>query len=265
MAVILCASATGSPGVTTTTLGLSLAWPRDVLLADCDRDPAQTIPAGYLRGMSFTGRGLTAVSRAQREGRPLAQHVWLQAVPLASTNNPDRRFLPGFSNPGSAMLFEGVWSDLGHAFAELGQSGIDVIVDAGRIGRSGLPAGLLSSADVIILLVKSSLRSLAATRLYLDALVNQVSAHTDRTTLALGVVGERRPYSAAEIADQFHLPVWLVLAQDPRAASVYLDGEPAPRKFSDGPLPRSLRAGATAMLGRLSALASERAGLRRMA
>ncbi|MDO4784373.1 MAG: hypothetical protein Q3997_04735 [Propionibacteriaceae bacterium] len=263
MAVIVCTSATGAPGVTTTTLGLALAWPRDVLLADCDRDPAQSVQAGYLRGLSFTGRGLNAVSRAQREGHPLAQHVWLQAVPLSSGTAPDRRFLPGFTHPGSAGLFEGAWTDLGHAFAELSGSGVDVLVDAGRAGRAGLPPGLIGSADVVLLLVNSTLRSLAATRLYLSGMAEQVASHTDRGTFALGVVGDQRPYSAAEISAQFELPVWLTLAHDPESASVYLDGQPEPKRFADAALPRSLRAGASSLLDQVNQLAAERAGLRR--
>lgn len=51
MAVIALASATGAPGVSTAALGLALTWPRHVLLADCDREPAQAVQAGYLRGM----------------------------------------------------------------------------------------------------------------------------------------------------------------------------------------------------------------------
>ena len=56
MAVVLLASATGSPGVTTTALGLALAWPRHCLVADCDRDPSQAVQAGYLRGMEPEAR-----------------------------------------------------------------------------------------------------------------------------------------------------------------------------------------------------------------
>ena len=36
MAVVALASASGSPGVTTTALGLALLWPRPVLLVEAD-------------------------------------------------------------------------------------------------------------------------------------------------------------------------------------------------------------------------------------
>ena len=57
MSVIVLTGGPGSPGVTTTSLGLTLCWPGDVMLSDCDRDPAQAIPAGYLRGLDLGGRG----------------------------------------------------------------------------------------------------------------------------------------------------------------------------------------------------------------
>lgn len=263
MAVVVCASATGAPGVTSTVLGLALAWPRDILLADCDRDPAQAIPAGYLRGIDVSGRGLLGLSRAHREGRSLVQEAWLQAVPLSSGTEPNRRFLPGFTHPGSAVLFQPVWPDVGHAFAELGDGGADVLVDAGRVGRDGLPPGLLAVADIVLLFVRSSLRSLAALRLHLPGVVEHVAAASDRAEIGLAVVGEGRPYSGAEIAQQFGQPVRLTVAFDPIAAGVYSDGEPEPRKFGEGALPRSMRVGATALTGRLAERDAERAGLRR--
>lgn len=262
MAVVVCASATGAPGVTTTALGLALAWPRDVLLADCDRDPAQVVQAGYLRGANLAGRGLLALSRAHREGRPLAQEVWMQAVPLSASDEPARRFLPGFTHPGSAALFQPVWSELGQAFVELADSGADVIVDGGRVGRDGLPAGLLSAADVVLLIVRSSLRSLVALRLHLPGVINQLATASDRASVGLAIVGEGRPYSAAEIGQQFGCPAWFSVAFDPQAAAVLSDGEPTPRRFGEAPLLRSLKVAASAVSERLNEQAAERDGLK---
>ena len=60
-----------------------------------------------------------------------------------------RLFLPGFTKPGSATHFGGVWEDLAEAFDRLGEVDIDVIIDCGRLGPHGLPAALLerSAAD----------------------------------------------------------------------------------------------------------------------
>lgn len=258
MTILVLASATGAPGVTTSALGLTVFWPRDALLADCDRDPAQVVQAGYLRGTDIEGRGLLALSRTHREGRPLTQEVWLQALPLAAATPPDHRYLPGFTHPGSAALFNPVWPELAAAFTELAQAGTDIIIDAGRIGRDGLPPALVMAADAVLVVVGSSLRSLVALRLHLPGLVDHVESLPGHAEVGLLVVGEGRPYSSGEIAAQFARPVWAGIAHDPAAASVFSDGEPPPRRFVDGPLPRSLRAAATRIVERVDTLTAER-------
>ena len=67
MAVIVLASAGHAPGVTTTALGLALAWPREVLLVDADRTPTQAVLAGYLRGERPGQHGLGRLLQAVRE------------------------------------------------------------------------------------------------------------------------------------------------------------------------------------------------------
>ncbi|PIE99655.1 MAG: hypothetical protein CR979_02650 [Propionibacterium sp.] len=258
MAVIICASATGSPGVTTTALGLALRWPQDVLLADCDRDPAQVVQAGYLRGVDMHNRGLLAVSYAHRENRPLINEVWNQAVPLTQNDEQQRRYLPGFTHPGSAELFIGVWADLGRAFAELAASGVDVIIDIGRIGREGIPRGLLEVADAVLVFTLSSLRSLAALRLHIPALLNSVSTSGGHGEVGLVLVGQGRPYSVNEVATQFELPVWASIAYDPSDALVLSDGAVEPRNYNEGTFTRSLITSAAAISQRIAANAQER-------
>ena len=50
MALIVLTSASGSPGVTSTALGLAMTWPRPVILVDADPTGARAIPAGYFGG-----------------------------------------------------------------------------------------------------------------------------------------------------------------------------------------------------------------------
>ncbi|WP_203567471.1 hypothetical protein [Aestuariimicrobium ganziense] len=99
MGLLVLASATGSPGVTTTALGLTLHWPRDVLLVDADRVPSQALEAGYLSQIPTAGRGLMALAQAHRERRDLAQAAWELAVPLPASAAPQRRYLAGFTHP----------------------------------------------------------------------------------------------------------------------------------------------------------------------
>ena len=50
MAVVALTSASGSPGVTTTAVGLALTWPRPVLLIEADPTGGSGVLAGYFRG-----------------------------------------------------------------------------------------------------------------------------------------------------------------------------------------------------------------------
>ena len=252
MAVVLFASATGSPGVTTTALALGLVWPRHSLVADCDRDPAQAIQAGYLRGMDHGGRGLMSMAQLHREGTPLAPELWRHTLPLTQGGDRERRFLPGFSTAGAARLFEHVWGPLGEALASLDDRGIDVLIDGGRISSAGLPLGLLAAADAVVVCVRSSLRSLAAARIHLATLEEQLRSMPSPTTAGLAVVGAGRPYAAGEIAAQFGLPCWLEPSWDPRPAVVLSDGADEPRRFHEGGFMGSFRADAKALSERLT-------------
>lgn len=254
MAVVVIASATGAPGVTTTALGLALTWPRHVLLADCDRDPSQAVQAGYLRGMDHGGRGLVALAHLHREGLPLAPEIWRHTLPLIQHGDVQRRFLPGFSTAGASRLFEHVWRSLGEAFEAHEQQGVDIIVDAGRIGSTGLPAGLLASADVVLVAVRSSLRSLAGARIHLATLDEQLRNIPAAPPAALAVLGPGRPYATGEISAQFGLPVWVETAWDPRAAEVLSDGADEPRRFHEGSFMSRFRADAKALSERLARL-----------
>jgi len=252
MATIVCASAAGAPGVTTTSLGLALTWSRDVLLADCDRDPSQAIQAGYLRGMDHGGRGLAALARLHRENRALAPDLWRHTVPLVQWGEEQRRFLPGFSQPATVRLFDSVWPELVDAFTALDERGVDVIVDAGRIGRDGLPLPLLAQADAVCILTHTSLRALAATRLHLPLVAEQLDQLPVAPAMGLVLVGPNKPYSSSEIAAQFGTPCWAELESNLKLASVLSDGAPEPRRFHNSSLMNQYRAMAARLRERVS-------------
>ena len=48
MAVVTLFSASGSPGVTVSALGMALAWQRHVMLVDADPTGSSAVLAGYL-------------------------------------------------------------------------------------------------------------------------------------------------------------------------------------------------------------------------
>ena len=242
MAILLLASAGGSPGVTTLAVGLALTWPRPILLAECDPGAHQAILAGYLGGRSTGGKGLLRVAEAHRDRRPLREAVLDQTLSLSAEEESRRLLLPGFTKPASAMHFGGVWEDLAEAFDRLGEVDMDVIIDCGRIGPSGPPAALLERSALTAVVVTSTLRSIMSARVHLPTLRDHPRlTSADREHIGLIVVGENQPYRRGEIARALDVPVITSIAYDRQSAAHLSDGRPRHRRFETSPLIRSIR------------------------
>jgi hypothetical protein len=134
----------------------------------------------------------------------------------------------------------------------------DVLIDAGRLGVDGLPLPLAQNADLVLVVTRTSLVSLAALRLYLPALNDAVAA--DR--LALGLIGSSMPYGRAEVQQQFGVTIAADIAFEPEAAAVLSDGGPPPRRLTTGAYVRGLTLAGRSIAGRLQA-ARELIGARR--
>lgn len=229
-------SAGGSPGVSTTALGLALTWPSDVLLVDADRTPTLDLQAGYLHAVRVQQRGLSGVLRAYRERSDMAAAVRDNMCELPRAGKDDesisRRCLPGFSTLGSVDVFGAVWAPL---LRQVGEFDADALIDAGQIGRHGIPAELVESANRVAVVCRTSLTSLVAARLYTAALAEQVMPGR----LGLVLVGPGRPYAEAEVAEQFGLPVWAHIAWDQKAAEDLHEGLPLSSRWRAGGLARS--------------------------
>lgn len=256
MGILILTSTCAAPGVTTLALGLTLTWPRPVLLADCDPGAHQSVLAGYLAGQSAGGKGLLRVAEAHRDGRDLRDVVIDQSIPLTSESGQRRLFLPGFTKPGSASLFGGVWLDLSAAFDRLADAGFDVIVDAGRIGAQGLPVPMLESAALTCLVLSSNLRSVMSARVHIGSLTDQTRMGGSEHSSGLIVVGEGQPYGKQEITKALGLPVVATIAHDHAAAQHLSDGRPRPRRFDSSPLARSMHSAATSLSGHLQRTAA---------
>lgn len=251
MAILVLTSTCSSPGVTTLAVGLSLAWPRSVLLADCDPGAHQSVLAGYLSGQAASGKGLLRVAEAHRDRRPLADVVLDQTIPLAVDAGHSRLFLPGFLRPGSAGLFGGVWADLGDAFDRLDDAGFDVIVDAGRSGHRGLPAPLVEHASLTGLVLRSNLRSVMSAKVHVPTFREQSGPTAAETPLGLILVGEGEPYGGGDISKVLGLPLVASVVTDRVSAQHLSEGTPRPRRFDTSPLARSLHTTAASLATRL--------------
>jgi hypothetical protein len=253
MTVLALTSAKGAPGVSTAALAMTLLWPRSALLAECDPAGGSSVLAGYLRGTVDHSRGLLGLASAHRLDQ-LEQSLWSQTIALtqqgadAAGDASERWLLPGLSDAAQAPSTDALWGPLGSLLSALERADTDVIVDAGRLGAAHSPTALLRQADLVLLVMGTSLPSVASTRARLGALRQALSlggvpddAPGSVAQLGILLVGEGRPYTAREIAGALDVPVVASLAWDPASAEVLSAGAAASRRFGTSPLVRSCR------------------------
>lgn len=263
MAVIALTSATGSPGVSTTALGLVLSWPGSALLADFDHQ--LTFLAGYLQGELLTEKGMVRVLDAARQGRLGSDFIRDQAVGLPADDQPEglrRLLLPGLPTPSSAAFLPTTMASILEACRGLGDAELDVVGDLGRMPREGWAGPVLSQVDRLLFMVVPTLRGLAAAGPYAERLVKV--ARGNATGARLGVVTVRRVRtlglspetvkveqlvaetyrSDAEVADWLGIPVDGTVVHDARWASRLSDGGMRTAKW--------LQSGYAASLARLA-------------
>ena len=244
MALIVLASATGAPGVTTTTLAMALAWPRPVVLVEADPAGGSAIMAGYLRGEVPHDRGLVNLAMAHRHGEDLTA-----ALPevLVRLPNSTVDLLPGVRLHAQAASLAPVWEPLVAVLSDLDRTGTDVLVDAGRLGMLGAPTPLLAAADAVLLVTRTHLPALAGARPWAKTLRDDLAASGAESRLALVLVGQGHPYSAREVRTVLNLPVAASVAWDAVSAETFHLGAAPGRRFEHGALARSVRAAVSAV------------------
>lgn len=232
MALIALASASGSPGVTTTALGLALLWPRPALLVEADPTGGSGLLAGYFRGARDHPGLIELALTASNLGDALTdvvQHIDGTRV----------SFVAGTRSHTQASALRDLWEPLAETLVELESTGQDVIVDAGRLGLNGSPTALLDSADLVVLVSRTSLPAIAALRSWAETFERPPM---DWHQSGLVLVGAGQPYSSSDVATAVGLPVVGTLADDAESAAVFYRGADLPRRFESGPLVRSLNA-----------------------
>jgi hypothetical protein len=242
MAVICLTSAAGSPGVTTTALGLAFCWPRPVLLVEADPTGGSGILAGFLKGTTPYDVGLLELALS-----PLSVADALRDVvrPLS----PSISLVAGLRTHAQAPALRDLWQPLAAALDDLETNGQDVIVDAGRLGLLGSPQPLLENADLTLIVTRATLPAISAARSWAEA-VRQPGTGWRHPGLVL--VGEGRPYRDAEVAKVLGIPVMADLPDDPEAAAVYHRGAAPARHLETGPYVRSLQAAAQSIRAQIA-------------
>lgn len=256
MAILTLFSVAGAPGVTTTALALTLTSPRPTVLVDADPTANKAVLAGYLQGQSPHGPCLVDLAIAHHNGE-LAD-----SLPAVMMQLPDsqHRFIPGIKWPHQASSITPLWPALIEAFDDLDDSGVDVIIDAGRLSAQHAPTAAIANADTTLLVTRTTLPPVVAAAAWLPT-IRELVSQSARSTLGMTVIGDGHPYGAKEISDRLggNLPVMANIALDPVTAEVFALGHKPGRHFNSSPLVRSARAASESLH---SSLAARRTTLR---
>ena len=219
MSIIVLTSACGAPGVTTTTLGLAMTWNRPAIAIEADPVGGSSILAGYFRGFHEPTQSVVDLLLALRNGR-LAEQFPLNLVSVEGT---DVSVLPGPRSHAQARSALDLWEPLSLIWKTL-QSEMDILVDAGRLGMESAPTPLLRVADLVLLVTRSDLPSLAAARQWAEQVIENRKAHPESPEWKILLIGGGHPYTAHEVESVLGLPVISTLGLDARGASAYSAG-----------------------------------------
>ena len=216
MSLYALVSSGGSPGLTTTALALTLTWPRPIILAECD--PAGgDILAGLFAGYLRAPRGLLGLAfETGRESVVMSAGAGGHLAPLDGSGS--RMFLAGLSDPRQAPGLAPAWPAIARTLAS---QPCDVIADCGRMDAgAGQPASVVAEAELVAMVIRGSLRQIAAARPRIEMLAH-MRCGSERIGLLL--VGDQGP-SPAEISRTLGVRVLARIPSDARTAAVLSDG-----------------------------------------
>lgn len=271
MSLLLFTSVAGSPGVSTTALGLTLAWPASAMVVDADHQ--QSVLAGFFRAQEPPGPGLTQVAVAAQRSSDLEDLVWSFARPLPGDAGQSRRrlFMPGPQTPWEHTTVENSWHLVAPQLKSLSSRlGVDVLIDVGRLRAPEQPSpriispALMDMASVVVVMVEPTLKHVAAARVLVDGV--RVQAEQTGAAEVLLVVrrtpllhnrSSARPdesFTNAEVQAALQVPVVGEIAHAADEALVLSHGHEPGRRWNKGALATSLTRLAGALAERCDAL-----------
>jgi len=220
MSVVLLTSASGAPGVTTAVLGLACTWPRSVIAADADPAGGSAMLAGFFRGFQPPAQSIADLLLAHRANR-LAEQLPLSLIPIDHT---EAAVLTGPRSHAQARTALELWEPLGLIWKALQVTGTDVLIDAGRLGMASYAEPLLRLADVVLLVVRSDLTSLAAAKQWAERAAEARQQQPELPEWLVLLIGPNQPYSPHEVASVLGLPVLATVGWAPHAATRFSQG-----------------------------------------
>lgn len=240
MTVLVLTSTRCSPGVTTVALALTLAWPRPAVLVEADVSGSSSLNAGHLRGEAEPEPNIVDLAIAHRNNtlNLTTLHSSMRELPM----DPGRCVVPGLANSAQrATLTRAFWEALAQLLVALPRHGMDVVIDAGRIGMQAAPEPLFDHADLLVVVTRTSLDSIVSVAANVAGLRGDVDVAADRVGVL--AVGEGQPYTAKEVTRASGLSVWATVAWDPVNAARLSGGKAivSRARFDRSPLMRSAR------------------------
>lgn len=225
-------SAKGSPGVTTATLALASRWPRPAVVVDADPLCGDMLAGVGAGRVPATANLVELMVAARTVG--VVEALPGQLVRLGGEHCPP--VVPGLGAPGQAAGLG--WEQLAAGLASVPWA--DVIADCGRYGTASTPLAILTSSELVVLLVGSSLPAVRVAQRSVPVIRDGLArAGGVADHLVSVVVDPGRPYGQSEIGEALGVPVVGWLPSDPQAASVWSDGVDPGRSFARSPLQRA--------------------------
>jgi hypothetical protein len=263
MSTILLLSLSGSPGVTTASVALTMTWPRSTLLIEADTSRYSAVMPGYLRAAVPHTRELGELAvTSSAVGSLDINQLWSQTLDLAGETEGtiDRRLLPGFSNPVAATAMDQLWGQLAAAAASLESGGYDVLIDAGRWMPNDRRAALLDNVDMIVVIIRPTLPDVIAAYKPVEQMRARLAA-TGRESRVLIVLAQP-PSGSRMTSGEIHKALGVApigtIAWDPRTAVVFSEGERLSKRVEATPFGRSLASVATGIRHHLEQLQHDR-------
>jgi hypothetical protein len=238
MTVLALISPGGSPGVTTAALGLALAWPRDVVVAECDPAGGSAL-AGMWRGQAAGNDGglLRFALAAQRDAQAAGEAIRTHAMPLED-GLATRFVLPAPPGPLAARQLAAAWPAIATAFTA---ATADVIADLGRFDADPALAPVLAGAGSVLMVCRPLIRQAVAAKPRLEALA-AIRPSDPPADLVLAGTGPYGPDGPKVFREALEVPVRASLPWDPATAAVLSDGALPRRGFGRSPLMRATAA-----------------------
>lgn len=229
MGVYALTSIAGAPGVTTTAVAWAMTSGRPTVVIEADLTGGSPILAGVFRSEKPHTTSLLALS-TRPAGTTLLEQLWDQAIGFPGGR--ERYLVPGIAEATQASALTPLWEPLGAAAQELSQeSGVDVIIDAGRLHRASALTPLLAAADTVLVCTWSHLVGLHTAVTGLDQLRRRLGDITADRVGIVAVTSATQSFSHSAVAKVMApSPVLAQLPWAPAAAGHYFLGAPAPRK-----------------------------------